>query len=31
MARLFENERDIRELIKWKEIHERIEEAIERL
>lgn len=29
MTRLFENEKDIRELIKWKEIHERIEEAID--
>jgi len=29
MARLFENEPDVRELIKWKEIHERIEEAID--
>jgi len=29
MAHLFENERDVRELIKWKEIHERIEEAID--
>jgi hypothetical protein len=29
MAQLFENEIDVRELIKWKEIHERIEEAID--
>jgi len=29
MARLFEEEKDVRELIKWKEIHERIEEAID--
>lgn len=29
MAQLFENEPDVRELIKWKEIHERIEEAID--
>ena len=29
MARLFENEQDVRELIKWKDIHERIEEAID--
>jgi len=29
MAKLFENEQDVRELIKWKEIHERIEEAID--
>jgi predicted phosphate transport protein (TIGR00153 family) len=29
MAHLFENEQDVRELIKWKEIHERIEEAID--
>ncbi len=29
MARLFESEQDVRELIKWKEIHERIEEAID--
>lgn len=29
MARLFENEKDVRELIKWKEIHERIEEGID--
>ncbi|MEW6334181.1 MAG: DUF47 family protein [Thermodesulfobacteriota bacterium] len=29
MARLFEKEEDVRELIKWKEIHERIEEAID--
>ncbi len=29
MAHLFENESDVRELIKWKEIHERIEEAID--
>jgi predicted phosphate transport protein (TIGR00153 family) len=29
MANLFENETDVRELIKWKEIHERIEEAID--
>lgn len=29
MAQLFENEKDVRELIKWKEIHERIEEAID--
>jgi uncharacterized protein Yka (UPF0111/DUF47 family) len=29
MARLFEKEQDVRELIKWKEIHERIEEAID--
>jgi uncharacterized protein Yka (UPF0111/DUF47 family) len=29
MAHLFEEERDVRELIKWKEIHERIEEAID--
>ena len=29
MAHLFENEPDVRELIKWKEIHERIEEAID--
>jgi hypothetical protein len=29
MVRLFENEKDARELIKWKEIHERIEEAID--
>jgi uncharacterized protein Yka (UPF0111/DUF47 family) len=29
MAQLFENEQDVRELIKWKEIHERIEEAID--
>jgi len=29
MANLFENEKDVRELIKWKEIHERIEEAID--
>jgi uncharacterized protein Yka (UPF0111/DUF47 family) len=29
MAHLFENEKDVRELIKWKEIHERIEEAID--
>src|SRR4030042_407416 len=27
MAHLFENMQDVRELIKWKEIHERIEEA----
>lgn len=29
MTHLFENEQDVRELIKWKEIHERIEEAID--
>ncbi len=29
MAHLFENETDVRELIKWKEIYERIEEAID--
>jgi len=29
MAHLFENVQDVRELIKWKEIHERIEEAID--
>ena len=29
MAHLFENMQDVRELIKWKEIHERIEEAID--
>jgi uncharacterized protein len=29
MVQLFENEKDVRELIKWKEIHERIEEAID--
>jgi hypothetical protein len=29
MADLFENEKDIFELIKWKEIYERIEEAID--
>jgi predicted phosphate transport protein (TIGR00153 family) len=29
IARLFEEETDCRELIKWKEIHERIEEAID--
>lgn len=29
MAHLFENEQDVRELVKWKEIHERIEEAID--
>jgi len=29
MANLFENEKDVRELIKWKEIHERIEEALD--
>jgi predicted phosphate transport protein (TIGR00153 family) len=29
IARLFEDEADCRELIKWKEIHERIEEAID--
>jgi predicted phosphate transport protein (TIGR00153 family) len=29
MARLFEHEPDVKELIKWKEIHERIEEAID--
>jgi predicted phosphate transport protein (TIGR00153 family) len=29
MAHLFEKEEDVRELIKWKEIHERIEEAID--
>jgi predicted phosphate transport protein (TIGR00153 family) len=29
MAHLFENEQDVREVIKWKEIHERIEEAID--
>jgi len=29
MAHLFENEQDVRELIKWKEIYERIEEAID--
>jgi uncharacterized protein Yka (UPF0111/DUF47 family) len=29
MAHLFEKEADVRELIKWKEIHERIEEAID--
>jgi uncharacterized protein Yka (UPF0111/DUF47 family) len=29
MAHLFENEPDVKELIKWKEIHERIEEAID--
>jgi uncharacterized protein len=29
IAHLFENEPDVRELIKWKEIHERIEEAID--
>lgn len=29
MAHLFEHEQDLRELIKWKEIHERIEEAID--
>jgi predicted phosphate transport protein (TIGR00153 family) len=29
MARLFEKEQDVRELIKWKDIHERIEEAID--
>jgi uncharacterized protein len=29
MANLFENEPDVREVIKWKEIHERIEEAID--
>lgn len=29
MAHLFEREQDVRELIKWKEIHERIEEAID--
>ncbi|MBN1382832.1 MAG: DUF47 domain-containing protein [Deltaproteobacteria bacterium] len=29
MAELFENEKDVFELIKWKEIYERIEEAID--
>ncbi|MFH0911819.1 MAG: DUF47 family protein [Planctomycetota bacterium] len=29
MAHLFENMQDVRELIKWKDIHERIEEAID--
>ena len=29
MAHLFENMQDVRELIKWKEIHARIEEAID--
>jgi len=29
MTHLFENEQDVRELIKWKEIHERIEESID--
>lgn len=29
MVNLFENEPDVREVIKWKEIHERIEEAID--
>jgi hypothetical protein len=29
MVRLFESEEDVRELIKWKEIHERIEESID--
>lgn len=29
MALLFESEEDVRELIKWKEIHERIEESID--
>jgi hypothetical protein len=29
MTNLFENMEDVRELIKWKEIHERIEEAID--
>ena len=29
MAVLFESEQDVRELIKWKEIHERIEESID--
>jgi len=29
MTHLFENVQDVRELIKWKEIHERIEEAID--
>lgn len=29
MARLFEHEPDVKELIKWKEIHERIEESID--
>ena len=29
MVHLFENEPDVREVIKWKEIHERIEEAID--
>ncbi len=29
IANLFGNEPDVRELIKWKEIHERIEEAID--
>ncbi len=29
MVHLFDNQKDIHELIKWKEIHERIEEAID--
>ena len=29
VARLFEEEKDVIELIKWKEIYERIEEAID--
>jgi hypothetical protein len=29
MVNLFEHEPDVKELIKWKEIHERIEEAID--
>ena len=29
IANLFDNEKDVRELIKWKEIFERIEEAID--
>lgn len=29
MVHLFENMQDLRELVKWKEIHERIEEAID--
>ncbi|MFZ3114888.1 MAG: DUF47 family protein [Syntrophales bacterium] len=29
IARLFENEKDVVELIKWKEIYERLEEAID--
>jgi predicted phosphate transport protein (TIGR00153 family) len=29
MARLFEHEPDVKELIKWKEIHERIEDSID--